>query len=302
MSANLAASVMARLKGLAVENGWDYQQVQTRYATERFLARLAASRFKDDFVLKGGNMFIVWLGGFGYRATMDTDFLYRGKSDAAAVEAAFREIASAPSPDGDDAVSFDLATLRVAPIRVRTRYGGNEVTLLARIAKTRIQLHFDIGFGDHVWPAIRTEEFPALLAATSPCVKAYPKEASIAEKLRAMLEHGFENSRMKDFYDVWLLAGRYEFRYSDLSEAVRQTLSGMELTPTGEIPVAFTDAFANATLKTSQWAGFVTRTRIRDSAPTLPVAVATIRAFLLPVLFPPASPPATWLPGKGWTP
>ena len=181
MSTNLPALVMARLKALAKENGWEYPQVLARYATERFLARLAASRFADRFVLKGGNLFVVWLGGYGYRPTMDTDFLYRGRADEAALATAFREIAAAPSPDGDDAISFDLSTLRVAPIRVKTRYGGNEVALLARLGKARIQLRFDIGFGDRVWPAVRTEPFPALLAGPPPQIRTYPKEASIAE-------------------------------------------------------------------------------------------------------------------------
>lgn len=302
MSTNLPASVMARLKALAKENGWEYPQVLARYATERFLARLAASRFADRFVLKGGNLFVVWLGGYGYRPTMDTDFLYCGRADEAALDAAFREIAAAPSPDGDDAVVFDLATLRVAPIRVQTRYGGNEVALLARLGKARIQLRFDIGFGDRVWPAVRTEPFPALLAGPPPQIRTYPKEASIAEKLHAMLEHGFENSRMKDFHDVWFLASRYGFRYADLAEAVRRTLADRKAELTAVPPVAFTDDFANHPLKLSQWSGFVQRTRLRDSAPPFPEAVATIRAFLLPVLYPPTPVPKDWMPENGWIP
>ena len=300
MSANLPASVLSRLLALSRQNGWDYQEVLARYATERFLARLAVSRWANKFVLKGGNMFIVWLGGYDYRPTMDTDFLWRGRGDSLAVESAFREIAETDLPE-DDAIRFDPATLKIAQIRVQTRYGGNEATLLAKIGKTRIPLHFDIGFGDRVWPAIRDEQFPALLAPESPRVHAYPMEACIAEKCHAMIEHGFENSRMKDFYDVWFLASKSEFSFGNLSEAIRRTLGERGTGFPEPDLVAFSESFATHPLKLSQWSGFLKRTRLEGKAPSFPDACAVVRACRRPVLVPTGARPAEWTPGQGWS-
>ncbi len=298
MTANLSASVLTRLLSLSRKNGWDYQEVLVRYATERFLARIAASRWSDTFILKGGNMFVVWQGGFDYRPTMDTDFMWRGRGDSASVEKAILEIVET-SLQEDDAIRFDIASLKVSPIRVQTRYGGIEATILAMIGRTRIPLHFDFGFGDRVWPAIRDERFPSLLAMESPRVRAYPKEATIAEKCRAMLEHGFENSRMKDFYDVWFLAKNYEFSFSDLETALRQTVGDIDFPSAGNVFAAFSDEFASHPLKLGQWSGFVKRSRLEGNAPTLAEACAEIREFLMPPLLK-IQNLVKWSPGRGW--
>ena len=125
---------------------------------------------------------------------------------------------------------------------------------------------------------------------------------SVMARLKALAkENGWEYPQVLTRYATErFLARRYGFRYADLAEAVRRTLTDRRAEWTAVAPVAFTDDFANHPLKLSQWSGFVRRTRLQDSAPTFPEAVAAIRAFLLPVLFPPTPVPKDWTPEKGW--
>lgn len=298
MNTNPAASVLARLKQIAVKNGWVFQEVLVRYATERFLARLATSPFSNRFILKGGNLFLVWQGGFGFRPTMDTDFLYRGRTDPESLKTVFINV-SEQSGFEEDCVLFDSRTITVGPIRARTRYGGNEVTMLARISRIRIPLHFDIGFGDRIWPDAQSAPFPSLLGTESPTIRIYPKEAAIAEKVHAMVEHGFENSRMKDFYDVWFLCTRYSFDFTTLSESIRRTFEGRKTEIPIEAPDSFSALFSNHPVKLAQWNGFLVRSRLADSSPSLPEAMKRIRSFILPVLLP-GPPFSRWSSETGW--
>ena len=301
MSANLPESVRARLNAASRKNAWENNRTLARYATEGFLRRLGASPHRDDLTIKGGNLFVVWLGGVGYRPTLDTDFLCRGDASPRHLAEMFRDIAAIDCSAVDGLV-FDASSLEIEPIRARTQYGGSQISLLALLGRTRIVLHFDVGIGDAVWPPPKLGEFPALLDAPAPRIRMYPKEAAIAEKLHAMVEHGELNSRMKDFYDVWFLASHFAFEWATLRTALEKSLSRRGVWPLPEVPLALTPGFADAPPRLSLWSGFVRRTRLQDSAPTFPEAVATIRAFLLPVLFPPTPVPKDWTPGNGWMP
>ena len=216
----------------------------------------------------------------------------------------FREIAAVDCT-GEDGLVFDSSSLNIVPIRARTQYGGSQLSLRAQLGRTRIMLHFDVGVGDAVWPRPRIGEFPSLLDAPPPRIRMYPKEAAIAEKLHAMIEHGEVNSRMKDFYDVWFLATHFPFDCATLRTALEKTLSRRGVWPIAAAPPALAFGFANSPPRLALWSGFVRCTRLQDSAPPFPVAVEKIRSFLLPVLFPPVPPahiPVTWLPEKGWIP
>ncbi len=299
MSANLQDSIRARLNAANEIHGWDPNETLVRYGTEGFLRRLEKTPHAKAITLKGGNMFVVWQRGSDYRPTIDTDFLCRGDASPEHLLEIFRDVAAVDCSE-EDGLVFDAATLRIAPIRAQTAYGGSQLSLVARLGRTRITLHFDVGVGDAVWPPAKVGVFPTLLGMSAPRVKMYPKETAIAEKVHAMIEHGEINSRMKDFYDVWFLASRFPFDFATVRTALEKTLSRRGVWPVAETPAALTPAFPEAPARQSLWRGFLKRTRLEGKTPAFPDACAIVRAFLQPVLFPPESRPAEWTPGKGW--
>lgn len=179
--------------------------VLRRYAAERLMYRISLSSVRDSVVLKGGSLFMVWIKDIALaRPTMDTDFLFRNAVSEQMLRDVFNEICSIRYDD--DAVVFDVGTLRVRDIRAKNVYGGFEVSLTARLGKTRIPVQIDIGIGDCVTPMSERTAFPKILDELEEALLlTYPKESVIAEKFEAMISIGLINSRMKDFYDVWFL-------------------------------------------------------------------------------------------------
>ena len=109
-------------------------------------------------------------------------------------------------------MTFDVAALEAAPIREEVEYGGVRVRTTATIAGARIPIQVDIGFGDAITPAPVEIDYPTLLDAPAPHLRAYPVETVVAEKFEAMVTLGMANSRLKDFYDLWLISQTFEFR------------------------------------------------------------------------------------------
>jgi predicted nucleotidyltransferase component of viral defense system len=200
---NLAASVRARLERISRESGEDFQLVVTQYAIERTLFRLSKSSVADRFVLKGAQLFAHWMGRT-HRPTRDLDLLGTGDPSPEAIAQIFQDICAMQiDPDG---LRFDPHTVRVSEIRGNQEYPGQRVQFIVTLARMRIELQVDIGFGDVVTPAPQEIQFPVLLNYPAPVLRAYPQETVIAEKLQAMVVLGVANSRMKDFFDVWTMA------------------------------------------------------------------------------------------------
>ena len=187
----------------------------TRYALERLLYRLSISPHRDRFILKGAMLFVTWIAD-PFRPTRDLDLLGSGDNGAEAIAETFRVICA--QPVADDGVIFDVASLEAAPIREEVEYGGVRVRTTAAIAGARIPIQVDIGFGDAVTPAPVEIDYPTLLDAPAPHLRAYPIETVVAEKFEALVALGMANSRLKDFYDLWLIAQTFEFRRSSLSK------------------------------------------------------------------------------------
>ncbi len=185
-----------------------------RYGIERLLYRLSRSDEKDRFVLKGAALFYVWEGGLR-RPTRDIDFLAYGDASAAVLADVFRALCTVEvTPDG---LTFDPESVRAEPIRDTQEYGGIRVSLIATLAGARIPLSADIGFGDAVTPRVETANFPTLLDLPAPRIRVYPPETVISEKYEAMVSLGIINTRMKDFYDVWILSEFHAFDGATLS-------------------------------------------------------------------------------------
>jgi predicted nucleotidyltransferase component of viral defense system len=272
---NIGASVRARLLRLAEEHGEDFQLVLVRYANERLLYRLAKSEHASSFVLKGAALFTLWTGR-PHRATRDLDLLGFGESTEDRVRRVFTEVIAVGVPD--DGVVFDVESLDVGPIREDQEYGGIRVLLRARITTAQVRLQIDVGFGDAITPAAETVEFPALLDFEPPSLRAYPRETVVAEKLEAMVKLGMANSRMKDFYDVWLLSRTFEFDGDMLARAIRATFDRRRTPLPAGLPVALTPEFAADATKRTQWRAFLRKSSAGDAG-ELAEVVAAIALF-----------------------
>ena len=249
---NIGASVRARLLALSREKGQALDLLLTRYALERLLYRLSVSPNRDRFVLKGAMLITTWFDD-PHRVTRDVDLLGYGDPSPEPVLATFREIASIAANDG---LTFDTEALRVDLIREDLEYGGLRLRTTATLDGARISVVIDIGFGDAVEPGIEEIDLPVLLDLPAPHLRAYARETVIAEKFQAMVAFGRANSRMKDFYDVWVLAKSYDFNGDRLAQAIAATFDRRRTPLPDALPDALTAEFARDEAKRRQWSAF----------------------------------------------
>jgi predicted nucleotidyltransferase component of viral defense system len=282
---NVPASITARIKNWAMANSQSYQHALTRYATERFFARLEVSDFSDRFVLKGGNLFVVWFSGKDYRPTIDTDFLYRGhEMTEEQIASAFVKICTSLPPD--DGLEFDADSISVNAIREDAKYGGWRVTLKVYLGTVRIPLQFDIGFGDAVTPEPEMVVYPSMLSEVSPRIMAYPMVTMIAEKCAIMVELGFANSRMKDFFDVWTVLNEFEISDEALKTAIAATFKRRGTRFDGTEPLCFSKEFSSDERKSIQWKAYLRKNGIVADCPSEFKEIAEFIASKLRVLLP----------------
>jgi hypothetical protein len=266
MTANLGASVLARLLKLAKQRGDDYNLLLNHFALERLLCRVAASAHADRFLLKGALLFSLWYDQ-PHRPTRDADLLGFGPDDADTLVATFRDIAAI---ELDDGIVFDPASVRADVIREDNRYGGLRVRLTGRIGNARCALQIDVGFGDAVTPEPQTVVFPVLLDdMPALTLKVYSVYTVIAEKYHAMSVLGMANSRMKDFFDIAVIAQRTDLNGATLARAIAATFVRRGTALPTEPPVALTEGFGNDDAKQRQWRAFLNKGRITaDSLPS----------------------------------
>lgn len=299
--ANLPASILARLHNVAREKQTDYQLILRRYAIERLLHRLSISPHRDQFILKGAMLFAAWLDD-PFRPTQDLDLLGFGDPAVTAIKTVFTAICQAQVED--DGLVLDTDGLSVEPIREDQQYGGVRVKTTAYLGRTRIPMQVDIGFGDAVTPAAQELEFPSLLSAEGPRLKAYPRETVVAEKLQAIVALGQANSRMKDFYDLLALSRLFAFEGGPLARAIRATFERRGTPLPTEIPLGLSNAFAEDSGKARQWSAFVGREPLLLRPANFPVAISGIAEFVLPPLQASTSGESferRWPAGGPWT-
>jgi hypothetical protein len=276
---DIAASVHQRLLNRARASHRPFNELLQYYALERFLYRLSASRHADGFVLKGSLMWVAWCAPVR-RPTKDIDLLGKVPRDADALRAVFADVCRQPvEPDG---MNFDPESIKVSAIAEATEYGGIRVRLHGRLGNARLALQVDIGFGDAVWPAAETIEYPTLLDSPAPRLLGYSRESAIAEKLHAMVHLDVLNSRMKDFFDLWLMSRQFDFDGRRLAEAISATFARRGDTLPA-LPLALTGRFADDADKAVQWRAFLEKSRIEAAPPLFSAVVADIARFLKPV-------------------
>ena len=276
---NIGESVRARLLQRSRDERTDFQVLLTRYALERLLYRLSQSAHRHQFVLKGAMLFATWVAA-PFRPTRDLDLLGYGENSPEAMREAFREICG--QAVADDGVAFDIDGIEATPIREDLEYGGVRIRTRATIAVARITIQVDVGFGDAITPAPVEIDYPALLDAPAPHLRAYPIETVVAEKFHALVTRGITNSRLKDFYDLWLVAETFELERTVLATAIRQTFTRRETELPQERPTAFTTSYAAAW--DEQWRAFLTRERMTTAPIQLASVLTNLERFLMPLL------------------
>lgn len=280
---NVAASVLARLKNLAKAKGLVYNEVLVRYAIERVLKRLELSPYASKCILKGGSMFIIWNGGFSFRPTMDADIEFRGDGSPASLERVFREVCVMPGVEVDG-VAIDAGTVSAFPIREDDRYGGVRVTMTAKIGSVRVPVQVDVGIGDTITPRARFCDFPVMLDHSAPRLKVYPRETVVAEKFQTIVQRGFANSRMKDYYDLWRLSSDSQVDRAVAKLAVERTFARRKTELPTALPEGLSEGFARDAAKVTQWRSFVRKNRLDVGSMSLDDVVSTIRPFLMGLL------------------
>jgi predicted nucleotidyltransferase component of viral defense system len=274
---NVGASVRSRLLTLARAKGQPFDVLLTRYVLERLLYRLSLSPYRDRFVLKGALLITTWFID-PHRPTRDLDLLGFGDASPEAVLTIFREVCGTHVDDG---VTFDVKKLRIDLIREELEYGGVRLRTVASVSGARITVVVDIGFGDAVEPGLEEIDLPVLLDFPPPHVRAYPRETVIAEKFQAMVALGRANSRMKDFYDLWVLSKEYEFEPDRLIKAIAATFGRRRTAIPTEVPDALSREFARDTGKRQQWDAFVRDLAVNPGP--LDSVVDDLAAFLMPI-------------------
>jgi predicted nucleotidyltransferase component of viral defense system len=279
--ANIAQSVRQRLLNLARQTGQDYNRLLVRYSLERILYRLSRSEHADRFILKGAMLFAVW-SGQQYRSTQDLDLLGTGDNSPDSLENLLREVCGIET-GVSDGMAYDPETVTAEIIREDMQYEGVRLRIESKLGTARIPLIIDVGFGHAVTPAPLEEEFPVLLDAPAPRIRAYPRESVIAEKLEAMVSLGEANSRMKDFADVYFLSKHFDFDGPVLARAIAITFARRETTVI-ESPAALTEQFAGLDHKQAQWRAFLRRTAPQGIPESFADVVVGIATFLGPIL------------------
>ncbi len=276
---NIAASVRQRLLNKARTDKRTFHELQQYFAMDRFLYRLSESIHADKFVLKGALMLRAWRSPI-FRPTMDIDMLaHQTSNEVSEIERLIRTICDTEiAPDG---LGFDSQSVQGERIVEDADYEGVRISFSGKLDTVRIRMQIDIGFGDVIYPGPQHTEMPAFLDFPPAVINAYSLESSIAEKFEAMIKLDVLNSRMKDFYDIWLLSRQFDFKSLELQKAIHLTLQNRK-TDLPEKITAFTDDFIQT--KSVQWKAF----RRKINPDTVPAdfeeVISQVEQFLTPAI------------------
>lgn len=246
---------------------------------ERFLYRLSKSEYGDRFVLKGALLLRVWETPF-VRPTMDIDMLDRTNNAPEALVAIVRAICQQAVED--DGLQFDDESVSGDAITEDADYAGVRLRFHGKLGTARVRMQVDVGFGDVITPEPSLVNYPTLLSFPAPRLLAYPRESVVAEKFQVMLRRGMLNSRLRDYYDIWLLSRSFSFDGARLAEAIKKTCMNRD-TPILERPVGLSTEFAAETARRTQWRAFLRKSKLEGAPDDLATLVEDVGKFLGPV-------------------
>jgi len=254
---NGARSVRARLLNISKAGKISFQMIVTRYLHERFLYRLSLSGYKNNLYLKGGSLVYV-LHGITCRPTKDIDLLGKDISnDLESIKNVILNIIATEA--GDDQVWFDKDSVKLELITKHKGYTGVRVSVEGGFDTIKQRIQVDIGFGDVVSMKAEEIKYPVLLKDMHiPVIKAYSAEDVFAEKLQTVIELGAFNSRMKDFYDLYMLIVEDKVNDTDLKKSIENTFKNRKT------PLSLDGTLINGDLKQNKsfekhWKTFLKR-------------------------------------------
>lgn len=298
--ANISASVKSRLLNIAKMDNRPYNEVLQYFAIERFLYRLYISPHANKFILKGALILQFW-GGNIIRSTKDIDFLGQTENSLTNLKEIFEDCFTVDVPE--DGIRYSLDSLEMEEITVNAEYKGIRAHFLAFIEKTRISLQVDVGFGDMVIPGAQMQEYPTLLDFEPPRLLTYTPESTIAEKFQAIVVLDMANSRMKDFYDIWLLSQNMDFEGPLLKKAIKATFEKRGTPFFNKPPIGLTEKSYDNPTKNTQWKAFFKRSGIKWDPPSLKTVIMTLEALLMPpmkALYNETDFNKIWRAGRNW--
>ena len=298
---NVAASVRTRLLNRSRARDEDFQFLLQRYAAERFLHRLGESEHRSRLVLKGAMLLALW-GESTYRPTRDLDFTGYGDYRQGSVRAAIRAICSVPVVE--DGIVFDVETLRLEPFREHAEYSAVRARFWSRVGSAQIQVRIDIGFGNAIQPPPTDTRYPTLLEGSPPpWIRAYPPEAVVAEKLHAMVSLGEQNSRYKDFYDLFTIAKYVTFTGERVSQSISATFERRRTLISPDLPPSLAPRFYTDPARAEQWRAYLIRNSLPGAPEDFGIVGDLVRSFLVApwrVLARFSVFSGTWTDGGSW--
>lgn len=275
---NIEESIYSRLKNMARQRKRPVQEVLKYYAMERFLYRLSVSSYQNNFYLKGGLMLMVW-NPMSHRATVDIDLLARTSNSIANLQKIINEVCTIDViPDG---LKFASETLKLAEAQLEAEYHGISAAFSAHLFTAKLPMRIDFGFSDTILPQPVKVKYPTLLDFPAPELKGYTPQTSIAEKFESIIRLGFANTRMKDFYDIWLLIQQFDFDHHELQKIIQQVLQNRG-TRTEIPPIAFSESFYDNQIKKDKWNAFLRD--ISHEPVSLEKVINDLRIFFTAVL------------------
>ena len=292
---NIGASVYDKLRVQAKASGLDMQSLVRLYAQQRLLYRISVSDAASSFCLKGGVMLAAYNNGDVHRPTEDIDFNGFGEGGIDEIEKTIR--LAIATPVEDDGVTFDVDSIKT----VKDREGiipGGKMTITGKVHTARIQIRVDIGFQNVITPDAIPMEIPTLLPGVVPCpvIAGYPLETIISEKLHAIAQFGSDNTRHKDYYDIWRIQNMHEIDGGTLSQAIANTFHHQNRAIDPNMP-GLSDDFARDNERA--WRAFLRKTNLKDDIALIDV-ITEMRAFLVPALSEDMATDVRWIPSQGW--
>jgi predicted nucleotidyltransferase component of viral defense system len=275
---NMVSSVRNRLLELARRKNRPFEEILVLYGLERFLFRLSQSAYKKQFILKGG-LLIYAMDLSEARPTRDIDLLGLNQNNIEAISEMIREIGEI---DFNDGMNYDFDQLTHETMAPDSEYPGIRLKFIGKLGKTRIPMQLDIGFGDAVVPDAREMDFPTLLDIKAPTIIAYAIETIVAEKFEAALDLADLNSRMKDFYDLWILSQKYSFDGRSLLEAIIATCDKRRTIIRSDADI-FSPEFRKNVDRETQWAAFISKGPMDDAPDDFSAIMEALHDFLHPL-------------------
>ena len=275
---NMQASVRAQLQNKAKETNRPFAEMLQYYGMERFLYRLGKSQYANQFILKGALMFTVW-NIPQRRTTLDIDFLARFDNQIDSIEKVIKDICKVKVVS--DGLVFDSETVKGMRIKENADYEGVRVKFVGFLERARIPIQMDIGFGDIVYPRPKIFDYPVILDLPKPHLKGYPPESVVSEKFEAMVKLGLLNSRMKDYFDIWLMMRQFDFNGLTLTEALKRTFEHRKTELPQKRPLFAEEIYDDKSDRQILWTAFLRKNDIKNAPDKLSTTAKAIEKFLI---------------------